>query len=204
MGYSVYQVNSYSERDDREGRELNAVSLLYDRDGDRKYLTVSERTAFLAAARMLPPSERTFCLMLAYTGARISEVLALTSARIDSEAGVVILESLKKRTWELPRHPCAIRLSFRLGSGTRNLRCPPKCRSSAATYLDLVPDHGVEPGKGLHVSRGDLRPSGDNQGPSTCLCGFVSAGWGTNQFCPKVAGALPAEHYGNLQRCRWG
>jgi integrase/recombinase XerD len=97
MGYFVYQVNSYSDRDDRKGRERNAVSLLYDRDGNRKYLTVSERSAFLYAASKLPPMERTFCLILAYTGARISEVLALTPARIDVEARVVVLESLKKR-----------------------------------------------------------------------------------------------------------
>jgi len=73
------------------------VSLLYDREGSRKYLTFPERRAFLVAARGLPPAAQTFCLVLAYTGARISEVLALTPARIDSEARVVILESLKKR-----------------------------------------------------------------------------------------------------------
>jgi integrase len=39
----------------------------------------------------------TFCLTLALTGARISEVLQLTAARIDAGAGVVVLETLKRR-----------------------------------------------------------------------------------------------------------
>lgn len=73
------------------------MSLLYDREGNRKYLTVSERAAFLRAAQMMPIDVRTFCLVLAYTGARISEVLALTPQRIDLEARLVVIESLKKR-----------------------------------------------------------------------------------------------------------
>ncbi|HYM00801.1 MAG TPA: site-specific integrase [Blastocatellia bacterium] len=73
------------------------MSVLYDREGNRKYLTVSERTAFLRVAQKLAPEVRTFCLVLAYTGARLSEVLELTPMRIDIEARLVILESLKKR-----------------------------------------------------------------------------------------------------------
>jgi integrase len=97
MGHSVYQVNSYLEENSAGREEHDAVSLLYDREGNRKYLTVAERRAFLAATQDLPSTERTFCLMLAYTGARISEVLALSPARIDLEARVVMFESLKKR-----------------------------------------------------------------------------------------------------------
>lgn len=73
------------------------VSLLYDQAGNRKYLTAAERRAFLRAVETLPPELRTFCRVLAYTGARISEVLALTPARIDAAARLVIVESLKKR-----------------------------------------------------------------------------------------------------------
>ena len=40
---------------------------------------------------------RSFCLTLLYTGARISEVLALVPTRIDPVSGVVIIRSLKKR-----------------------------------------------------------------------------------------------------------
>jgi integrase/recombinase XerD len=72
--------------------------MLYDREGNRKYLTSSERRAFMEAAKRAKPEVETFCLTLAYTGARISEVLALTPARIDISAQAIVIESLKKRT----------------------------------------------------------------------------------------------------------
>lgn len=73
------------------------VSLIYDQMGNRKYLTPGERNAFLVAARRLPLRPRLFCTLLAYTGARLSEALAITPERIDVEACVVIIECLKKR-----------------------------------------------------------------------------------------------------------
>lgn len=73
------------------------MSLLYDTRGNRKYLTIAERRAFLRAAQGLPPEARGFCKVLAYTGARISEVLELTPARIDIDNQVIVFESLKKR-----------------------------------------------------------------------------------------------------------
>jgi integrase/recombinase XerD len=73
------------------------VSLVFDRVGNRKYLTISERGAFLCAAAEMAPEGRTFCTVLAYSGARLSEVLALTPARIDLSTGLVVFESLKKR-----------------------------------------------------------------------------------------------------------
>lgn len=73
------------------------MSFLFDPNGNRKYLTAAERTAFLAAAARHPAEVRTFCWLLAYTGARISEVLALTPHQIDMSARVIVLECLKKR-----------------------------------------------------------------------------------------------------------
>jgi integrase len=73
---------------------------LYDAEGRRKYMTADERARFLAAAEQAPTTtdtEATFCLVLAYTGCRLSEALALTADRVDLDAGVVIVESLKKR-----------------------------------------------------------------------------------------------------------
>lgn len=70
---------------------------LYDRSGARKYLTATERAAFMTAAKCEAPNVETFCLALAYTGARISEVLSLTPERIDRAAGVIVVETLKKR-----------------------------------------------------------------------------------------------------------
>ena len=98
MGYFVKGVNSYSTLScSRDAGEGSSVSLVFDREGKRKYLTVSERTAFLGAAALMPAEARTFCTVLAYSGARVSEVLALTAARIDLPAGLVVFESLKKR-----------------------------------------------------------------------------------------------------------
>ena len=70
---------------------------LYDVRGQHKYLTQHERDRFPKAARSAPTPVRAFCEVLAYTGCRISEALALTPERVDAAAGVVVLESLKKR-----------------------------------------------------------------------------------------------------------
>ena len=71
--------------------------MLYDRNGQRKYLTPAERADFLRAADGMPPFVLTFCSTLAYGGCRISEALALTADRVDAADGVLVFESLKKR-----------------------------------------------------------------------------------------------------------
>ena len=73
------------------------MSFLHDNLGNRKYLTAAERGAFLSAAQALSPAAESFCRTLAYTGARVSEVLALTPARVDACASVIVFETLKKR-----------------------------------------------------------------------------------------------------------
>ncbi|MCJ9430743.1 tyrosine-type recombinase/integrase [Kordiimonas marina] len=73
------------------------TSLVYDACGNRKYLNLSERQAFLEVAASAEPEVMTFCSVLAYTGARISEVLALTPMRIDFEGQAIVFECLKKR-----------------------------------------------------------------------------------------------------------
>ncbi len=78
--------------------QFDSSESLYTRTGARKYLTADERRRFLEASkRQARPELRTLCLTLAYTGARISEALALTTASIESEAGFVAIRSLKKR-----------------------------------------------------------------------------------------------------------
>jgi len=70
---------------------------LFNEQGQRKYLNAAEREAFKSAAEKQPREVRTFCLVLYYTGCRISEALALTQQRIDLEEGTITFESLKKR-----------------------------------------------------------------------------------------------------------
>ncbi len=71
---------------------------LFTPDGRRKYLTPAERQRFIAAAWQCPrPEIGTLCLMLAYTGCRISEALFLTTSSVDAAEGAVVFRSLKKR-----------------------------------------------------------------------------------------------------------
>ncbi|MGZ3288588.1 MAG: site-specific integrase, partial [Xanthobacteraceae bacterium] len=47
--------------------------------------------------QQLPPPERLFCKVLGWSGARISEALALTPASIDIDSGVASFATLKRR-----------------------------------------------------------------------------------------------------------
>ena len=75
----------------------HAGTQLHTADGARKYLTAGERDAFLRAAERADRQVRTLCMTLAYAGCRLSEALALTADRVDVAAGVLVIESLKKR-----------------------------------------------------------------------------------------------------------
>ena len=70
---------------------------LFDRRGMRKYLNAKERAAVVLASRDQPPEVHSFCVTLAITGARISEVLALTTESVDAADQVIIIETLKRR-----------------------------------------------------------------------------------------------------------
>lgn len=71
---------------------------LYGDDGRRKYLNAAERTRFIRAARNQRRADiGALCLVLTYTGCRISEALALTKASVQLEEGVIAIRSLKKR-----------------------------------------------------------------------------------------------------------
>ena len=71
---------------------------LYDAHGKRLYLTLEERRAFYDAALQQAPKVRTLCLLLYYTGCRITEALNLTADRVDQPAGEIVIHSLKKRS----------------------------------------------------------------------------------------------------------
>lgn len=70
---------------------------MFNLDGQRKYLTQSETRRFLQEARRDDPAVHCFCWMIAVTGCRISEALALTPANIDFEERIIVFECLKKR-----------------------------------------------------------------------------------------------------------
>lgn len=70
---------------------------MFSLDGQRKYLTQSETRRFLQEARRDESAVHCFCWLIAVTGCRISEALALTPANIDFEERIIVFECLKKR-----------------------------------------------------------------------------------------------------------
>jgi|ERR1700722_5203381 len=65
--------------------------------GRRKYLSAGERTRFLAAADGFAPAWQALCHVLAYTGCRVSEALALTIHHVDAEELTLTFRTLKRR-----------------------------------------------------------------------------------------------------------
>jgi integrase len=94
---------------------------IFDSLGQRKYLTRTERAAFLRAASRAPSKVRTLCTVLAYTGCRLSEALATTPERIDTDAGVIVFETLKRRRTGVFR---SIPIPENLAMQLRSLRGP--------------------------------------------------------------------------------
>lgn len=97
MVQSVNHVNLLLDDSKKAKPTSDPASFLYDRNGQRKYLTVSERRLWLGAVKTMPTRPRLFLETLAYSGARVSEVLALLPTSFDESEGVVIIECLKKR-----------------------------------------------------------------------------------------------------------
>lgn len=75
----------------------NSNYSLIDSNGQRKYLNQKERKRFFSSLKELDIEIKLFCLMLFWSGARISEVLNLRKESIDLEESIVVIESLKKR-----------------------------------------------------------------------------------------------------------
>jgi integrase/recombinase XerD len=71
--------------------------------GARKYLNAAERKRFAAAAETMPAEPRVFCLLLMWSGCRISEALAVAPVAIDREAGTVAFITLKRRRTSVVR-----------------------------------------------------------------------------------------------------
>jgi integrase/recombinase XerD len=70
---------------------------VHDETGRRKYLSGEERARFLALADGMAPPRRALCHVLAYTGCRVSEALALTAHHLDAERCTLTFRTLKRR-----------------------------------------------------------------------------------------------------------
>ncbi len=83
---------------------------LYATDGGRKYLNAAERRRAIAAIKELPGRKALFALVLVWSGARVSEVLALTPASFQVESGIVAIRTLKRRRFVVREVPLPPRL----------------------------------------------------------------------------------------------
>jgi integrase len=70
---------------------------LYSGTGERKYINQAERQRVLAAMQRLKRERALFSLLLLWTGARVSEVLAVRANSFQIERNVVALRTLKRR-----------------------------------------------------------------------------------------------------------
>ncbi|MEM9375600.1 MAG: site-specific integrase [Pseudomonadota bacterium] len=96
---------------------FSALMSLYSNDGDRKYLTQSERARFYAALDTLGDTKaRTFAETIYWTGCRPCEALHLSPLQVDVDENVIIFRSAKKRGALKGRHyrPVPVPHSFML------------------------------------------------------------------------------------------
>lgn len=70
---------------------------LFDGNGQRKYLNRKERQRFYNCAVQFPQEVKLFCLMIYFTGARISEGVNLNVSSLDFSNKTVIIQTLKRR-----------------------------------------------------------------------------------------------------------
>lgn len=124
--------------------------MLFDRRGQRKYLVASEWSEFVAAAELADPLTRSFCLTLAYSGARISEVLSVMPQSVDQASNLIVVECLKRRTKgiyraiPLPRHViCVLQevhnvIVLQSSSKLHNKPLWPWCRTTAWSRVKTI------------------------------------------------------------------
>lgn len=119
---------------------------VFDREGRRKYTTDAERQRFLAAIPPYPQERHAFCVTLVYSGARISEQLALGPGHV--EPGMLRFRTLKRRKVHyrmvpVPRFVTDLLLSLPLAAGQKLFW--PVNRSTAYRWvIDVMERAGIE------------------------------------------------------------
>jgi integrase/recombinase XerD len=130
-------------------RALSRTLSLYTPQGGRKYLNRAERLRALKAMKTLAIDKQLFAMTLAWTGARVSEVLALTPASFQLKPPIVAFRTLKQRTFsfrEVPVPPkliAALNRAFGLRKAQRDRKLAasrlwPWSRVSAWRYIKTV------------------------------------------------------------------
>jgi integrase len=122
---------------------------LYGLEGRRNYLNAAERSRALAVMAALEQKQALFALVLAWTGARVSEVVAPTPASFQIESSIVAFQTLKRRKHvvrEVPAPPelmAALEKHFGLSAMQRDpqaadQRLWPWSRVTAWRYIKRV------------------------------------------------------------------
>jgi len=143
------RLTQQQKEDGKKSQPTNNMGL-YSASGGRKYLNAAERKRFIAALSHIPPKPRVFCLVLLWSGCRITEALSLTASAIDLESGVASFETLKRRmrgvVRQVPLPPWVLKELnevFDLHARQRNPRLAfdrlwPWSRSTAWRYVKRV------------------------------------------------------------------
>ncbi len=113
---------------------------LYTSGGERKYLNRGERARALAAAEHLATGRMLFCLTLAWTGARLSEVLALAPVRFQVSECLVSILTLKRRRLHIREVPVP---PFLMEALNRHFRLTERQADKNAGAERLWPFHRV-------------------------------------------------------------
>jgi integrase len=144
---------------------------LYTPDGARKYVTADEREAFLREAERADRQAHTLCMTLAHAGCRLSEALALTADRVDLAAGVLVIESLKKRRSGIYRSvpvPPALLDALDLVHGIRELQS----RRGKGRGIRLWPWSRMTGWRVVHAVMAAARLDGPHASPRGLRHGF--------------------------------
>lgn len=153
-------------------RESETGWHIYDAGGRRKYLNKDERTRFIAGAYGLSPAECAFCLLLAYSGCRISEALALARHQIDPNRDTITFRTLKRRklafrTVPVPGHLCAMLLSLPTQENGKlwpmhratAWRCVHAMLDSLGIVGPMACPRGLRHGFGIHAATCNVPPN---------------------------------------------
>ena len=146
----------------------SANTTLIDQHG-RKYLTADERQRFLAAVRAHPkPAVQTLARMLALTGCRVSEALALRACDVDLDAAEIRIETLKRRRAHWRAVPEDLVHELELVHRVRRAQASPRGRSAQLWHITR---------QGAHRQVSALMRSAGVAGPQACPRGLRHS-WG--------------------------
>src|SRR5262245_2374288 len=119
---------------------------LYTARGERKYITQAERQRVLAVMERLGRERSLFSMLLLWTGARVSEVLAVRANSFQIDRNIVALRTLKRHKPHVREVPIAPALMAAIDGhfGLRELQRDPEtankrlwnfCRVTAWRYV---------------------------------------------------------------------